>query len=214
MILKNKNAEEIYKTNHKTLKATLTHCAKKGINLQGLCIRNAKLTKACLDGLNAPNGVFWGCDFRESDIGYANLTGVDFRACDFEDVCFAGSDLRRANMRGAYFGGAILDNARLDGIQISCPSFWDCDVFLAASGKNMIFSYKGEQDLVLNTIPLILQYKNHPIILMEGHCYWRGTLFPKGFLNHTLVRELFDAKVTIERILAQTPSQDAKKTYA
>lgn len=211
MILRNSNGEEIYKTKHKTLKETLAFCAKKGVDLSGLCIRNAKITKACLDGLVAPNAVFWGCDFRGSDIGYANLSGCDLRICDFEGTCFSGSDLTGANMRGAYFGDAIFDGTTLDDVQISCPSFWSCDVYLAKSIKNMVFCDRGERDIVLNSIPLILQQNGQKIIIMDQACLWRGNLYPIGYMQQDLAKELFQSKTIIERLLAHTLSQTAKK---
>jgi hypothetical protein len=211
MKLFDKNGEELYKTNHKTLKTTLAHCARKGVDLTGLYIRNANLRNSRLDGLVAPQSTFWGCDFYGSDLGYGDFRGTDFRTSDFEDVCFSGSDLTGANMRGAYFGGAIFDGARLDYIQISCPSFWPCDVHLAQSMKNIIFSHRGEKDIVLNDMPLILHQNGHQAIVMNGLCLWRGKLYGMGSIDPDLAKDLFAAKVQMEKFLICPISQSAKK---
>lgn len=212
MILKDKSGHVLYEAGFKTIKESLEHCAQNNIPLSGVCIRKARVQNAMLDGLIAPNASFWGCDFAGSDIGYANLQRVDFRASNLENVCFSRSDLTDSDMRGAYFGGVIADGAVFDGVKVSCPSFWGCDLSSLSSLQNLVFLHKGEQEMVLKEQPLVLRYKNAPIVIANNHCLWRSGLYPSGLLPFSAKAELFVAKTHLEKILKGTNMQNAKRT--
>lgn len=209
MILKNSKGHVVYETRHKTIKETLEYCAKNKIDLTGISLRGAAVRHANLDGLCAPNAILWGCNFKDSDMGYANFKNCDFRASSFENVCFAHSDLSKSDMRGAAFYRNILDGATLDNIQVSCAEFWHCNISLAASAKNIIFLHKGEQAILVSEIPLIFHHKDHPVIVLGEYCLWRGEIFLAGSLPDILQKDIFLAKVILEKCLKSPLLQNA-----
>ena len=201
MILKNISGKILVETRHKTIKSTLEYCAKDNIDLSEVSIRRAKIRDANLDGLIAPNSCFWGCDFSGSDMGYANFSNADFRCTNFNDVCFAQSNLCHADMRGAYFSKTLFDGTSLDEVKLSCPSFWGCDLSQIRSMQNLLFSHKGEMDIVLKEKPVILRHNGLPIVFIGEYCLWRNGLYPAALLPRTAAQELFSIKMSIEKML-------------
>lgn len=121
MILTNKNNEIIYESAHKSVRATLSFCARKGICLRGVLLRRQNLRGAYFKGalvegvnwksarISCPS--FWGADVMSSEsmqgLIYVHrgeveivirdkpliFMGNDRRIVFFDDYCLWGASL-------------------------------------------------------------------------------------------------------------------------
>lgn len=172
MLLYNRNNEVIYRGSHKTSRSALSFCAKNAISLKGIHIRKKDLGGALLDGLCAPDAVFWGCDF-------------------------SGADLR-----GAYFKNTILEGVTLCGARISCPSFWGCDVHAAKSLRGLVYVHRGEVEIPITNNPLIIMGKAGRIVLFGEYCLMGHTLFHTENVTQTALQLLDDIGAQIDEFSA------------
>jgi uncharacterized protein YjbI with pentapeptide repeats len=199
MILTNKNNEIIYESAHKSVRATLSFCARKGICLRGVLLRRQNLRGLNLDGLCAPDAVFWGCDFAGSDMGYSCLQGADMRCSNLEDVCLAHADMTRADLRGAYFKGALVEGVNWKSARISCPSFWGADVMSSESMQGLIYVHRGEVEIVIRDKPLIFMGNDRRIVFFDDYCLWGASLYALRQMPADLVKELLRIEGKFQR---------------
>jgi uncharacterized protein YjbI with pentapeptide repeats len=155
-----------------------------------------------LDGLRAQKACLWGVDLTGSDIGFADLKDTDLRCSILKDACLAESDLSFGNLQGAYFSGTIIESTRLDGALLSCPSFWDCDLQSAASIKEVIYNHRGETRITISSLPIVLKAFSKRMILLNGFCLWGQDLFKAGDLPLEAQQVLFQAKVSLEKMMS------------
>ena len=202
MLLYDRNNEIIYKGSHKTSRSALSFCAKNAISLKGIHMRKKDLGGAMLDGLCAPDAVFWGCDFSGADMGYADLQDCDLRCSNLEEACLAHTDLSGADLRGAYFKNTILEGVTLCGARISCPSFWGCDVFSSKSLRGLVYVHRGEVEIPITNNPLIIMGKVGRIVLFGEYCLMGHTLFHTENVTQTALQMLDDIGAQIDEFSA------------
>ena len=177
MIIKSISGKVIYKSVHKTVRATLEDGVEKGIDFSFADLRKARLFGAGLDGIRATGASFWGAELGGADIGLSDLRKADLRCVNLKDTCLAESDLCGADLRGAYFAGTILEGASLDDCRVSCPSFWDVDISSVSSLKRAVYSHKGEQDIPVDPRRWVLDGPNGRIVFNDNLCVWRGAIY-------------------------------------
>lgn len=209
MIIRNILGKTLYKTNHKTMRAAIEDCALKGVDLSFADFRKENLCGANLDGLIAKGACFWGADLREADIGLGDLRFADLRCSELKDTCFAQTDMTGADLRGAYFSGTVLDESVLDRVRVSCPSFWNCDLQTVASFKGLVFTHRGEFDIPVDHMPVVVRGLDQPLVLHEHVCLWGEKIYPAGMLSRVLDKELFALKARIEKFMRARSLQNA-----
>lgn len=211
MIIRDTEGRPLVKTDHKTIRQTLEWCVAEGVYLPGADLRKAKLSQACLDGLQARGCSLWGADLSGADIGYSDLRHADLRCAMFKDTCLVQSDLSAADLRGAYFSCTLLDEARLDGATVSCPSFWDCDLQNLRSMMGLVYSHLGEDSVTLSTFPVVIKGFSKRLVMFETHGLWGNDLCAAGEWPQEAERALFSAKTIAERVMRRNILHAANK---
>ncbi len=209
MIIKSLSGHILYQSTLKTMRLALEECAERGIDLEGADLRRMKLSSCNLDGIKAQGASFWGSDLEGTDLGVADLYNADFRYTNLKDVCMAQSDLRGCDMRGAYFSRTIIEGANLENIQVSCPSFWDCDLSGATGLTGAVLYHLGETPVPLAEIPLIVRGLEKTLVFEGPYCFWGNMLYRGGDMPPALERSLYTLKSKIDKILKSTHSRSA-----
>lgn len=174
MIIYSVKGKKLFQSQYKTIRAALEEAVANDINLAGADLRKANLKNASLDGLNAPKSCLWGANLAGADVAGADLTGCDLRSAALEGACLAHTKLCNADMQGAYFSHTILEDADFKNTRISCISFFDCDLRMARNLCDATFMHWGEDEISLETTPIIIKGLPHNIILIGSACI-RGT---------------------------------------
>lgn len=210
MIIRNINGAVITHSDERTLRRAAEQCVAQKLDLSGADFRGEKLVKASLDGARAKGACFWGADLTGSDLGIADLRGADMRRASLKECCLAESDLSGADLRGAYFSNTLLDGAILDGARISCPSVWSCDLQTVSSMCGLVYSHKGEVDIVLNRPPLVLRGLPQRLVLLPGFCLWGSRIYTADDMPADLRRAMKSANAAMTNMLRR-PMRDAKR---
>lgn len=202
MIIRTISGKEIYNSSQKTVRGALEEGVAKGVDFAGADLRRARLTKASLDGLLAFGATLWGADLDGADIGFADLRQVDLRGANLKDSCLAGTRLEEADLRGAYFSRTIVEDTVLDGIRVSCPSFWSLELAHVASMKDAVFLHKGEQAVPIDPDRWVVDFKAGRLVVNYNHCLFDGRIYDKA-LAPPLRRNLVQMRKRIDGILAR-----------
>jgi hypothetical protein len=178
MIIQSKSGHVLFEDGAKTIRRSLESAALQQIPLQDGSLRRTRARRAQLDDICAPYADFWGSDFTGADLAGANLEGADLRLCQFQNACLAQADLRGADLMGAYFGGAVVDGCQLEGAIFSCPSLFSCDLMLTPGIKGAIYCHRGEQEVVLQDIPITITSRLGRLVFLDPYVLYAGALIP------------------------------------
>lgn len=182
---------------------------EKGICLDRADLSRLRLENINLDGLRARGASFWGSDLENTDLGAADLRGTDLRCTNLKDVCLAQSNISGSDLRGAYFSRTIVEGAVLDEVKVSCPSFWGVDLRGVESFKGLVFQHLGEEDIEINTIPLVIHGLESTLVVAQTRCFFGNTCIPQGDMTQGLETSLQILRVRIDQILRQSPLPSA-----
>lgn len=213
MIIKSISGKTIYNSSSRTIRGALEEGVAKGVDFSFADLRKAQLRDACLDGIVAAGASFWAADLSGADIGLGDLRKADLRCALLKDACLAESDLSGADMSGAYFSGTIVEGAVLDRVRTSCPSLWDTDLASVQSMRGMVYSHKGECDLIVSPKAKIIRASGERAVLHGGWCLWRGGLYGAGgaHIPQSLAKSLLSLQMEIGGFLAASHSHDANE---
>lgn len=213
MIIKSLSGKTIYTASSRTMRGALEEGVAKGIDFSFADLRKAQLRDACLDGIVAAGASFWAADLSGADIGLGDLRKADLRCALLKDACIAETDLSGADMSGAYFSGTIVEGAVLDRARTTCPSFWDVDIASARSMRGLVYSHKGECDLIVSPNASIIRAAGERIVLNDEWCLWRGGLYGRGGAArpHALEKRLLSLSAEIDGFITESHSHHAKE---
>ncbi len=211
MLLKSLSGKTLVETSHKTVRSTLEDAVARGIDLSFIDLRQARLSNASLDTIKARGASFWGADLQGADMGLADLRGCDMRCSDLKDTCLAESDLSGTNLQGAYFQGTILEGAMLDNVEVSCPSFWSCYLKDSRSFKNLVFHHKGEERIVIEAVPIVIDGLERRIIMLKDDLIVGEMLYRGAARHFKLDQLLFSFKTIVDQRFKATYLQNEKQ---
>ncbi len=210
MIIRNTHGKVIAHSDQKTLRRALEYSVSQGMDLSSADFRGTKLARASLDGMRAQGACFWGADLEGCDLGLADLRMADMRRASLKDCCLAESDLTGADLRGAFFSNTLFEGSILDGVKISCPSIWSCDLQNVSSMRGLVYSHKGEVDITLGRPPIVIRGLSQRLVLLPGFCLWGSGIYPVHDMPADLVHALKSTGTLIAGMLRR-PVRDAKR---
>ncbi len=156
----------LYQGKEKTIKKALEAAHAWETLLERAFLKKAALRRVQVDDIGLRGANLWGADLTGADLSGADLRGCDLRAVNFKDTCLAGADLSGSDCSGAYFTGAIVEGCRMDNVRLTCPSFFTLDLPGLSSFARAVYSHRGEIDIPLNDLPLIIKRGGLPMIIV------------------------------------------------
>jgi hypothetical protein len=182
MDLYNITGDRLFSSVHKTLRKALGEAVIKGVCLQGIDLRRARLSGARLDGLDAPGACLWGADLSGCDMADANLVGADARLATLTDACLADARCAGVQFDGAYFKNTLVDGADFSDCRFSCPSILSMPLHLCRALRGSVYWHRGEVPCPLDGGIMRLQVLGNEIIALGEECLIVNGIFqaPRG----------------------------------
>ncbi len=167
------------------------------IDLQGVILNKAKLSRVYLIGANLSNASLVGADLsgadlsdadlHEIDLSHANLLIADLSGADLRGAILKGANLREVNFSGADLSGADLTGANLTGVNLRETNL---------SGANL----KGADLSYSSLIQSVLESTNLSDCRIYGSAVWDVMIGNDVISENLIITQQHEPKITVDNL--------------